>query len=317
MNILPLALLLADPVADLVTFSVDVTADTDAPSPSSELARGVAERLEQEGFSLGRPADVNVFVDARTDHVLIRMVGARHDEFQVESGPPAILELEVAHHITASLEHLSTHRPGQEPTPAPTDDLASVAPVHDPEQPPGLRRSPTVHRQADLQRPPMENAARLSTHAGFYGRPQVVDPVFGFGIRLGKASGVNVGGTVEFIPSHTPTLSVLETLPGLALGARVGRRRVTFHGDAIVGLLVHDVIWGGGLGGHTRAIDLALTAPLGISVWMTRGLDVDLSFRTGFSSRRHRHDGIDGTVWTRGIWRFGASLGFTYGWELR
>jgi hypothetical protein len=305
-------------LTDPVTVSVDVVADADAPTRSSELAQGVAERLEEEGFALGSPADVRVFVDARSDRVRVQLFGQVQDLFQVEPGPAPILELEVAHRLVSALESVrpdpdSSQEDSTAPAPPPPPTPGGAS---DLEVPPHIARVPgpgtSLRTSARPVRPPMENAVRLSAHAGLYGRPRVVDPTMGLGIRLGKASGVNVGGAVEFITSEGTGLRVLETLPALTFGARIGRRRVAFHGDAILGLMVHDA-WHDD-GGHDRRLNFAVTVPLGASVWVSRGLEVDLSLRTGYAtgSRDHVVDGS--TVWARGAWRFGASVGFTYGW---
>ena len=308
------ALMLLGLLGDPVTVSVDAVAGADAPARSGQLARGVAERLEEEGFALGTPADVRVFIDARNDRVAVRLFGKVEDAFRVNGGPAAVLELEVVHHILAALE--SVRPDGSDQTSGPRSTAGErpdrLAPS-DPEVPPGFR-SPSVRATARPQRPLLENALRLSAHAGVYGRPRVVDPVVGFGIRLGKASGVNVGGTLEVMASDAPGVRVLETHPGLALGARVGRGRVAFHGDAILGLLVHDA-WIDGRG-HRRGVDFAATVPLGVSVWVTRGLDVDVSLRGGYAMRPRSHVVGGERVWSRGVWRLGASLGFTYGWGL-
>jgi hypothetical protein len=159
-------------------------------------------------------------------------------------------------------------------------------------------------------------AVRLGARTGIFGRLTAADAAVGTSLRVGSEPGV--GGIIDVlvVPTSAPDISILETSVSGGLGGTIGlSRTVALELQGLGGVAVHRFRQRGAEPG-VRA-DFTVELPVGVSLRVSRGLQIDLMVRGGRSGRAREHRVDDVVVWSRSAWRIGGSVGLSYGWRPR
>lgn len=207
--------------------------------------------------------------------------------------------------LDASLDSLLQARP-------PASRALPIEPL-EPEGP-----SPTVGLAA--RRTPADPgrglAVRLGARTGIYGRLSSADAAVGTSLRVGGEPGFGGILDVLLVPTSAPDISIFETSVsgGLAYAVALSPN-VALQLQAIGGLQVHRYRQRGAEPGHRE--DWTAELPVGVSLRVARGLQIDLMVRAGRTGRGREHRVDDVVVWSRDAWRIGGSVGLSYGWRPR
>ncbi len=159
-------------------------------------------------------------------------------------------------------------------------------------------------------------AVRLGARTGIYGRLSAADAAVGTSLRVGGEPGL--GGVVDvlMVPTSAPDISIFETSVGGGLGYALAlSRTVSLHLQGLGGVQVHRFRQRGADPGVR--VDWTAELPVGVSLRVARGLQIDLMVRAGRSGRAREHRVDDVVVWSRSAWRIGGSVGLSYGWRPR
>lgn len=207
--------------------------------------------------------------------------------------------------LAASLDAVLVH--GTKPSPRP--DPVEIEPL-DPVPAAGL----TAERE-----PPADGrglAVRLGARTGIFGRLTAADAAVGSSLRVGGEPGL--GGIVDvlLVPTSAPDVSILETSVSGGLAWTIGlSRTVALQLQGLGGAQVHRFRQRGADPGIR--VDWTAELPVGVSLRVARGLQIDLMVRAGRSGRAREHRVDDVVVWSRSAWRIGGSVGLSYGWRPR
>jgi hypothetical protein len=179
---------------------------------------------------------------------------------------------------------------------------------------------PTPAAGLAARRAPIEKergvAVRLSARTGIYGRLSAADAAVGASLRVGGEPGIGGIFDVLMIPSSAPDISILETSVSGGLGYTLAlSRSVALQMQGLGGVQVHRYRQRGAEPGNR--VDWTAELPVGVSLRVARGLQIDLMVRAGRSGRAREHRVDDMVVWSRSAWRIGGSVGLSYGWRPR
>jgi hypothetical protein len=157
---------------------------------------------------------------------------------------------------------------------------------------------------------------RLGARTGIYGRLTAADAAVGTSLRLGGEPGP--GGIVDvlMVPTSAPDISIFETSVSGGFGwAFALSRTVGLQLQGLGGVQIHRFRQRSAEAGHR--VDWTAELPVGVSLRVARGLQIDLMVRAGRSGRAREHRVDDVVVWSRSAWRIGGSVGLSYGWRPR
>jgi hypothetical protein len=179
---------------------------------------------------------------------------------------------------------------------------------------------PTPAAGLATRRAPVENgrgvAVRLSARTGIYGRLTAADAAVGTGLRVGGEPGFGALFDVLMVPTSAPDISIFETSVSAGLSYALAlSRNVALQLQGLGGVQVHRFRQRGAEAGHR--VDWTAELPVGVSLRVARGLQIDLMVRAGRSGRDREHRVDDVPVWSRSAWRIGGSVGLSYGWRPR
>ncbi|MCA9709400.1 MAG: hypothetical protein KDK70_26400, partial [Myxococcales bacterium] len=135
-------------------------------------------------------------------------------------------------------------------------------------------------------------------------------------LRVGREPGPGGLFDVLMVPTSAPDISIFETSIGAGFGWMWAvTPSVGIHLQGIGGVQIHRYRQRGAQTGHRY--DWTVEVPLGTSLRLARGLELDLAIRGGRTGRAREHRVDDVVVWSRTAWRIGASVGLSYGWRPR
>lgn len=159
-------------------------------------------------------------------------------------------------------------------------------------------------------------AVRLGARTGLYGRLSAADAAVGSSLRVGGEPGFGGIFDVLLVPTSAPDISIFETSVSGGLGYAVALSPgVALQLQGLGGVQVHRFRQRGAEPGHR--VDWTAELPVGVSLRVARGLQIDLMVRAGRSGRAREHRVDDVVVWSRNAWRIGGSVGLSYGWRPR
>lgn len=159
-------------------------------------------------------------------------------------------------------------------------------------------------------------AVRLGARTGIYGRLSAADAAVGTSLRVGGEPGLGGIFDVLLVPTSAPDISIFETSVSGGLGYAVALSpSVALQLQGLGGVQVHRFRQRGAEPGHR--VDWTAELPVGVSLRVARGLQIDLMVRAGRSGRAREHRVDDVVVWSRSAWRIGGSVGLSYGWRPR
>jgi hypothetical protein len=119
---------------------------------------------------------------------------------------------------------------------------------------------------------------------------------------------------VVVLPTSAPDIAIFESsVTGGPAYAVALSKSVTLQLQALGGVQVHRYRQRGAEAGVR--VDWTAELPVGVSLRVARGLQIDLMVRAGRSGRDREHRVDDVTVWSRSAWRIGGSVGLSYGWR--
>lgn len=195
------------------------------------------------------------------------------------------------------------------PTEAPLLEIEALEPANGPTTP-GLT-TPRTPASSDRRL-----ALRVGARTGIYGRLTAADAAVGASLRVGGEPGPGALLDVLMVPASAPNISIFETSVSGGFGWMFALSRVVgLHLQALGGVQVHRFRQRGADPGHR--VDWTAELPVGVSLRVARGLQIDLSVRGGRSGRAREHREDDVVVWSRSAWRIGGSVGLSYGWRPR
>lgn len=159
-------------------------------------------------------------------------------------------------------------------------------------------------------------AVRLGARTGIYGRLAAADAAVGTSLRVGGEPGFGGIFDVLLVPTSAPDISIFETSVSGGLSYALALSpSVALQLQGIGGVQVHRFRQRGDAPGHR--VDWTAELPVGVSLRVARGLQIDLMVRAGRSGRPREHRVDDVVVWSRTAWRIGGSVGLSYGWRPR
>lgn len=159
-------------------------------------------------------------------------------------------------------------------------------------------------------------AVRIGARTGIYGRISSADAAVGTTLRVGREPGPAGLFDLLMVPTSAPDISIFETSIGAGFGWMWAvTKTVGIRLQGIGGIQIHRFRQRGAETGHRY--DWTAEVPVGTSLRLTRGLDLDLAVRGGRTGRAREHRVDDVVVWSRSAWRIGASVGLSYGWRPR
>lgn len=157
---------------------------------------------------------------------------------------------------------------------------------------------------------------RIGARTGIYGRLTAADAAVGTSLRVGGEPGPGALLDVLMVPASAPDISIFEASVSGGFGWMFAlSRTVGLHLQGLGGVQVHRFRQRGADAGHR--VDWTAELPVGVSLRVARGLQIDLSLRAGRSGRAREHRVDDVVVWSRSAWRIGGSVGLSYGWRPR
>lgn len=205
--------------------------------------------------------------------------------------------------LDASLDSLLVERSPD----ARTLEIEPIEPAH---------ASPSASLTAD-RTPAREGrgvAVRLGARTGIFGRLTAADAAVGTSLRVGGEPGWGGVLDVVVLPTSAPDISIFESSvtagPAYAIALS---KSVSLQLQALGGVQVHRYRQRGADPGVR--VDWTAELPVGVSLRVARGLQIDLMVRAGRSGRDREHRVDDVTVWSRSAWRIGGSVGLSYGWR--
>jgi hypothetical protein len=140
------------------------------------------------------------------------------------------------------------------------------------------------------------------------------DAAVGTSLRVGREPGLGGLLDVVVLPTSAPDISIFESSvtggPSYALALSPS---VALQLQALGGVQVHRYRQRGAAPGVR--VDWTAELPVGVSLQVARGLQIDLMVRAGLSGRPREHRVDDMVVWSRSAWRIGGSVGLSYGWR--
>jgi hypothetical protein len=159
-------------------------------------------------------------------------------------------------------------------------------------------------------------ALRLGARTGIYGRLTSADAAVGSSLRVGREPGPGAVLDVLMVPTSAPDISIFETSVSGGLAWMLALTpTVALQLQGLGGVQIHRFRQRGDEPGHR--VDWTAELPVGVSLRVARGLQIDLSVRAGRSGRAREHRVDDVVVWSRSAWRIGGSVGLSYGWRPR
>ncbi|HWB81502.1 MAG TPA: hypothetical protein VG755_41355 [Nannocystaceae bacterium] len=204
---------------------------------------------------------------------------------------------------------------GAEPEPAiatPAKD-SERAPLDEPEPTPKPETSRRTWSDAGLY-------VRGGASLGVIGRVRTPDPVVAASFFIGREPGIAAWLDLQIWPEgRSRDLFVLEVLPAAGMRIRAwSRGRLSIDVGGLLGIQAHGYRFGSDDQRATGiAFDMSGEGAIGLAVRLWRSHELLLLFRGGRSSRDRRHLLDDAIVWRRSSWRIGATIGVTFGRELR
>lgn len=208
---------------------------------------------------------------------------------------------------------------GSDPAPADPEPGA-----RDEEQAPGLN----ALSGRDVAGEPVQwrNAPRVlrgGVAVGVLARRSAADLMVAASGMYGREPGVSGWLDLQIVPSRGLNLQVVETTPAAGLRIRaLSRGRISLDTGALLGVQLHsyalNVTEPSGFGSRDRATlaDFAAKAMLGLSVRLWRDSEFIALLRGGAVGRARDHRLNGTTLWSRGAWFFGASVGLNFGRNL-
>ena len=198
---------------------------------------------------------------------------------------------------------------------------SAVTPAKDSERAPLGERQPTptplasrrTWREAGLY-------VRGGASLGVIGRVRATDPVLAASLFVGREPGVAAWFDLQIWPeARARDLFVLEVLPAAGMRMRAwSRGRLAIDVGGLFGIQAHGYRFGRGDQRATGiAFDVSGEGAIGLAIRLWRAHELLLLLRGGRSSRDRRHALGDEIVWRRSSWRIGATIGLTFGRELR
>lgn len=249
---------------------------------------------QDDGLALSRAADAEGC--ERSPGAMPREPGHRVELAEAEPDPTA---------LQASLDALLA---ADDPSPR-----RPVAPALTP-----AAVTPAMGLSTDRTREPEPRglAVRIGARTGIYGRLTSADAAVGTSLRVGGEPGPGGILDVLMVPTSAPDISIFETSVSGGFGWQFAvSPTVSLHVQGLGGVQVHRFRQRGAQSGHR--VDWTAEVPLGASLRVTRGLQIDLAIRAGRSGRDREHRVDDVVVWSRSAWRVGGSVGLSYGWRPR
>ena len=196
--------------------------------------------------------------------------------------------------------------------------------ARDEERAPGLGDSSRRDGVEDPVR--WRNAPRVlrgGVGVGVLARSNAADLMVAASGMYGREPGVSGWLDVQVVPSRGPNLQVVETTPAAGLRIRaLTLGRISLDAGALLGVQLHSytltVIESSGFVARDRATmaDFAAKAMLGVSVRLWRDSEFIALLRGGAVGRARDHRLNGTTLWSRGAWFFGASVGVNFGRKL-
>jgi len=246
-----------------------------------------------DALALARAADVEGCRDAASPK-LVALAGS--DPAKAQPDPVA---------LEASLDELLAPRAETSPDPS----LADIEPA-DPVPAAGLAARREVSDDG------RGVAVRLGARTGLYGRVTAADAAVGTSLQVGREPGPGGILDVLVVPTSAPDVSIVETSVSGGFGWMFGlSRTVALQLQGLGGVQVHRYRQRGADPGVR--VDWTAELPVGVSLRVARGLQIDLMVRAGRSGRSREHRVDDVVVWSRSAWRIGGSVGLSYGWRPR
>lgn len=201
--------------------------------------------------------------------------------------------------------------------------------------PPRTRSDPSptaaVRRRTETDSPP-RNIIALAARAGFAARSGGLDPLIGLSLRGGRSQGLRALVSLEVMPSSAIIPGV--EAPGVAGvqlnvqdwvvagGPSFGRYfapNLAMEIGAIAGPQIHHYSTGplrNDLRLRGNRADLMVSVPLTLWVKVVRDLSFDVGVVASVSTRSQAHAIDQEVFWSRGVFRFGLTIGLNYDWRL-
>lgn len=254
--------------------------------------------------------DAMLCAEARGDALVLSRASAANDCSAPASAGPPLQRVALAQAepdpaaLEASLDVLLDD--GAE---APDEVIADIQPV-----------GPAPAVGISTRREPADDgrgvALRLGARTGIYGRVTAADAAVGTSLGVGREPGPGALFDVLIVPTSAPDISIFETSVSGGLGWAIGlSRTVALQLQGLGGVQIHRFRQRGADPGVR--VDWTAELPVGVSLRVARGLQIDLMVRAGRSGREREHRVDDVVVWSRSAWRIGGSVGLSYGWRPR
>jgi hypothetical protein len=162
---------------------------------------------------------------------------------------------------------------------------------------------------------------RGGASAGVITRGLEPDGVVATSIFVGREPGVSAWLDVQIWPGARTIgdLFVLEVLPAAGMRVRAFTRgRISLDVGGLLGIQAHGYRIGqGDRRGRGIAFDASAEGAIGIAVALWNEHELHLLARGGLTTRDRRHVVEENVLWQRESWRFGTTLGLTFGRRLR